>query len=1506
MEYVQSEAARAKALSEKGDLQGSADIANKLVAQGLELPPELLTAEPESSPQAAQSLSCKLCSKGISGQYSSIGSLTLCLDCGNDVRSKMQQAQELAARGDEAGALRIAEKLAEQGLEELLGSPGAAPQCSMCKKSCTGKYGKMGEAIVCESCGDAVNAQMQQVVELVNKGDIAGAAKIAKLLTDQGFRIPQEIMQALSQAPLERPSCFVCSKVIQGKCAQMGDGYICFSCGQSVNEDIMTAQELVMKGDTAGAAVIARSLKARGVPLPDELTEAGPIKPKSSMPQRTSGAIEPSSASPKGMSNASGRSLPSSPLAKAGAIMLGAEPVSAGSQQLGEPLAQAPESLVKPGAVEELLAELAPAAAGVVNENGARKLEKGSGPAYTLACNRAEDLIKKGDMQGVQQIAGGLIAQGIEVPEFMQGVLDAWESSGSAMAPSSTEEDGAKASPSTGGRIGSRGQSATAAGSGSSAAKSLAAKREPKAAAAVRSRGVASSPQAGKARAESPGRGNSGRSSPTPAKARAVSPQPAKARAGSPQPAKDTSASPQPKAAAKSKAASAAAGNSTLPRARPMADSGEPALSEDLDKTEAPEGTLGIHRAAAKNFVPFTVLSEVTDDADGPFASADVFSSEESGMLQKMQAWNCRARLHDDDWEIQVRGICAPSGTSAKTALFLHGLGDDRCFAYWSKFWFALHSEGYHVLTFDMPGHGRSSSRRLPARDAEDAELLLAVIAAFTDASPGQVSCFADAGGASTFIRAYTARPTFFSGHHVLTNPIVAQIPPKLRAMFERHGNDLLCFFADGWGKTDVPFSIGSCGQMLGFAGGWMERIRLLTLIPPEPGPMVTPGVKAMKDANYLFGNKVRVAMVSRESSFYCLFPSEECLQDVVVYLESPRLPPVVERGPAAPAMTALEMGEVNESFRVFVRIRPMLRREETAGSGSCVQVQDIADFPRDPPPQRIKIESTGGEGGIFGDRGQRAEFVFDRVFMPGSQLEVFDQVAKPLVEALLQGTNVTMFAYGQTGTGKTYTMEGPRGDEGLIQNAVRTLFDGLDGTKTVYFQYIQLYNTDFKDLLQPESNGPFAVEEGKKFMKVRGAKIMAATSPGQLLDEVAKGAQYRASGKTNMNDASSRSHAVLAIMLTPLGSEPDEGTVMYMVDLAGSERVKRSGVQVGSSAFSEATSINTALSALGRVVVSLVAEDGKRAAHIPYKDNELTFLLKSGIGGRSKTALIACITAAEDSLDESLNTLRFSLQASHVKNRVADKEAKDKLLAAAGAIEDSAHELVLSADGTGEVPLPGGPLPVRGSWSGDRPVVICIHDFGKDASQFDGLISELKDTVRILAPSLDITTEKEPDSPVAQVLALVDWLGIPKPTFVGRDYGAILCVAFKIANPSRAGALVLENHHQKIDSAQFKAKMKAQPDYVMKQYTDCWLLLSSDMKFGIASSAEKMNVKALKGKVSLLWPSHFKGNHDKSMANQHMAKSIAKELRTSVTDSYFFSDADVAQQVIKSLPKET
>jgi len=528
----------------------------------------------------------------------------------------------------------------------------------------------------------------------------------------------------------------------------------------------------------------------------------------------------------------------------------------------------------------------------------------------------------------------------------------------------------------------------------------------------------------------------------------------------------------------------------------------------------------------------------------------------------------------------------------------------------------------------------------------------------------------------------------------------------------------------------------------------------------------------------------------------------------------------------------------------------------------------------------------------LFAHHTKRGEFVFDRAFQPASQEELFAAVGEPLVHAVLEGTNATIFAYGQTGTGKTWTMEGPSEQPGLTSRAVRALYAGLKGTQAVTMQYVQLYDEAFLDLLDPPEAGAggggkkLSVAEGN-FTFLKGATFVSAPSAENAIERITRGAAFRASGKTNMNDASSRSHAILLLAVGEKDAPPESGVVLYMVDLAGSERQKRSGVT--GQGLNEMIANNAALSTLGRVVSSLVEKDGQRASHIAYKDNPLTDLLKCGIGGNSRTALVACLTAASDSLDESLNTLRFAVQCSHVKNKVAKKDKKDEEQAKAADIASAANELAFGEDGAAEVALPTGTISVRGSWDDTSlPAVILLpdseHTMGwgsEDPAQFDGLIALLKGRARVLCPKLGWgKDEKQPEKYVPQMLELCDWLGLAKPIVYGRDCGAMVALAFKIAYPGRCGMVLMENVRELYDDVEFKKRMKKDPAIAMGSFGGPFSLITP-MNGKNDGAGLMKGIDKLKGKSSLLlWPCQMKGKPAKKCMMSGMGEFAVKAVK--------------------------
>ncbi|XP_022849070.1 kinesin-like protein KIN-5D [Olea europaea var. sylvestris] len=312
--------------------------------------------------------------------------------------------------------------------------------------------------------------------------------------------------------------------------------------------------------------------------------------------------------------------------------------------------------------------------------------------------------------------------------------------------------------------------------------------------------------------------------------------------------------------------------------------------------------------------------------------------------------------------------------------------------------------------------------------------------------------------------------------------------------------------------------------------------------------------------------------------------------------------------------------------------------------------------------------------------------FQFDKVFGPSSkQKEIYDQAVCPMVCEVLAGYNCTIFAYGQTGTGKTYTMEGGArkkigefpNDAGVIPRAVRQIFDILEAQNAEYnmkVTFLELYNEEITDLLAPEecskftedkSKKPIALmEDGKGGVFVRGLEEENVTTANEIYRILEKGSAKRRTAETLLNKQSSRSHSIISITIhikecTPEGEEMIKCGKLNLVDLAGSENISRSGAREGRAR--EAGEINKSLLTLGRVINNLVEHSG----HIPYRDSKLTRLLRDSLGGKTKTCIIATISPSIHSLEETLSTLDYAHRAKNIKNKpeVNQKMMKSALI---------------------------------------------------------------------------------------------------------------------------------------------------------------------------------------------------------------------------------------------------
>ncbi|KAK1427153.1 hypothetical protein QVD17_15836 [Tagetes erecta] len=310
--------------------------------------------------------------------------------------------------------------------------------------------------------------------------------------------------------------------------------------------------------------------------------------------------------------------------------------------------------------------------------------------------------------------------------------------------------------------------------------------------------------------------------------------------------------------------------------------------------------------------------------------------------------------------------------------------------------------------------------------------------------------------------------------------------------------------------------------------------------------------------------------------------------------------------------------------------------------------------------------------------------FVFDKVFGPKSeQRDLYHSAVSPIVFEVLEGYNCTIFAYGQTGTGKTYTMEGGGrkkngefpSDAGVIPRAVRQIFDILEAQNAEYSMkvtFLELYNEEITDLLAPEeapkfpedkSKKPIALmEDGKGGVLVRGLEEEIVSTADEIYRILEKGSAKMRTAETLMNKQSSRSHSIFSITIhikerTPEGEEVIRCGKLNLVDLAGSENISRSGAKEGRAR--EAGEINKSLLTLGRVINTLV----ERSGHIPYRDSKLTRLLRDSLGGKTKTCIIATISPSIHSLEETLSTLDYAHRAKNIKNK---PEINQKLMKSA------------------------------------------------------------------------------------------------------------------------------------------------------------------------------------------------------------------------------------------------
>lgn len=351
--------------------------------------------------------------------------------------------------------------------------------------------------------------------------------------------------------------------------------------------------------------------------------------------------------------------------------------------------------------------------------------------------------------------------------------------------------------------------------------------------------------------------------------------------------------------------------------------------------------------------------------------------------------------------------------------------------------------------------------------------------------------------------------------------------------------------------------------------------------------------------------------------------------------------------------MTDKEKGkESSHNLMVAVRVRPLNGAE--VEDASCTEIVHVLDenlvVLKDPNEDQDDI--------LRANRSREKQYIFDCAFGQNSnQADVYKEVAKPLIENVISGYNATVFAYGATGAGKTFTMLGTDREPGIMARALNDLFNAMDRTKEemkykVSMSYLEIYNEMIRDLLNP-SSGYLELREDSRGVVVAGISEVQAKKTSEVMDLLMMGNKQRTSEPTAANKTSSRSHAILQVTVTQksrVKNTIDEFKVgkLFMIDLAGSERAAQTKNR--GKRMIEGAHINRSLLALGNCINAL---SENRGHYVNYRDSKLTRLLKDSLGGNCRTVMIAHASPASGSYEETRSTLLYADRAKNIKTNV-------------------------------------------------------------------------------------------------------------------------------------------------------------------------------------------------------------------------------------------------------------
>ncbi|XP_066496966.1 kinesin-like protein KIF19, partial [Tiliqua scincoides] len=475
---------------------------------------------------------------------------------------------------------------------------------------------------------------------------------------------------------------------------------------------------------------------------------------------------------------------------------------------------------------------------------------------------------------------------------------------------------------------------------------------------------------------------------------------------------------------------------------------------------------------------------------------------------------------------------------------------------------------------------------------------------------------------------------------------------------------------------------------------------------------------------------------------------------------------PGLQRRPAASLAEMKEL-RVEQQLTVALRIRPI--NEDELEEGAAIIAHRVGE------QMVVLMDPTEDPDDILrANRSREKTFIFDMVFgHKATQEEVYVSTTKNLIEGIISGYNATVFAYGPTGAGKTYTMLGTDSEPGIYIRTLNDLFRAIEATSgdmnySVCMSYLEIYNEVIRDLLNPSSGYLELREDSKGSIQIAGITEVSTTNAQEIMHLLTKGNKERTQEPTAANKTSSRSHAVLQVTVKQtsrvknINEEVRVGR-LFMVDLAGSERAAQT--QNRGKRMKEGAHINRSLLALGNCINALSEKGGSRAQYVNFRDSKLTRLLKDSLGGNSRTVMIAHVSPAGTYFEESRTTLIYAYRAKNIKTRVKRNllnvsyhiaqytsiisDLRREIERLKAKIENQEKEKRLLSPGTGEV---------QGRAETHQDAEECSHqEMNKLREQLVGAFKEQMDMRRSLMDLENTNMELHVDTS-RHLVTIADW----------------------------------------------------------------------------------------------------------------------------------------------------